>query len=77
MTEQELTAMEKRAKAHQGWVCQCGDDCEGITARDRRLLVAEVRRLRAELGMHYGHDYAKANPAYTGPCPLCQREGAA
>ena len=36
-------------------------------------LVAEVRRLRAELGMAYGHDYAKANPTYTGPCPLCQR----
>jgi hypothetical protein len=29
---------------------------------DVPALVAEVRRLRAELGAAYGHDYAKANP---------------
>ena len=41
---------------------------------DVPALIAEVRRLRAEVAMAYGHDYAKANPTYTGPCPLCHRE---
>lgn len=40
---------------------------------ERDALDKEVQRLRAELGMAYGHDYQKANPTYTGPCPLCQR----
>jgi hypothetical protein len=36
-------------------------------------LIKEVRRLGAELAYAYGHDYLKANPSYTGPCPMCKR----
>jgi hypothetical protein len=36
-------------------------------------LLREVRRLRAELAYAYGVDYLKANPSYTGPCPMCKR----
>ena len=58
-------------------VAECQMDTDGAfiaAARaDVPALVAEVRRLRAELGWAYGHDYKKANPTYTGPCPLCQR----
>ena len=48
--------------------CQMPADGTFIAAArvDVPALVAEVRRLRAELGAAYGHDYAKANPdAYT------------
>jgi hypothetical protein len=59
-------------------VAECQMDADGVFIAAARFdvpaLVAEVRRLRAELGMRYGHDYAKANPTYTGPCPLCHRE---
>jgi hypothetical protein len=61
-------------------VAECQMDADGVFIAAARVdvpaLVAEVRRLRAELGMGYGHDYAKANPTYTGPCPLCKRGGA-
>jgi hypothetical protein len=54
-----------------------GGDCNGVTERALLDFVAEVRRLSAEVAMAYGHDYFKANPTYTGPCPLCHREGMA
>jgi hypothetical protein len=102
MTEEDLTAIEKRANAatREPWsvggtyvptaslsavsvygmgmeVAECQMDTDGAFIAAARVdvpaLIAEVRRLRAELGMAYGHDYAKANPTYTGPCPLCQR----
>lgn len=41
---------------------------------DVPALVAEVRRLRAEVGAVYGHDYANASRTYPGPYPrpMCQ-----
>jgi len=70
MTEHELDALDAMASEI---AMRCGADKETeVLPR----LVAEVRRLRAEVGVAYGHDYAKANPTYTGPCPLCKRSGA-
>jgi hypothetical protein len=69
MTEERLHEIDEH-------IADGGGDCNGHTERALVDLVAEVRRLRAEVGVAYGHDYAKANPTYTGPCPLCKRGGA-
>jgi len=67
MTEERLHEIDQH-------IADGGGDCNGTTDRALKDLVAEVRRLSAEVAMAYGHDYAKANPTYTGPCPLCHRE---
>jgi len=74
MTKQELAAIEARVTAIRTALSVEVDEAVSESARDVPALIAEVRRLRAEVAMAYGHDYAKANPTYTGPCPLCHRE---
>jgi hypothetical protein len=67
MTEEQLTAIEKLSGMlvlRSG----SGPELDAIQA-----LVKEVRRLGAELAYAYGVDYLKANPSYTGPCPMCKR----
>jgi hypothetical protein len=61
MTKEQLAAIEKMSG-------MSGPELDAIQA-----LVKEVRRLRAELAYAYGVDYLKANPSYTGPCPMCKR----
>ena len=74
MTEHELAAIEARVTAIRTALSVEVDEAVSESARDVPALIAEVRRLSAEVAMAYGHDYAKANPTYTGPCPLCHRE---
>lgn len=74
MTKQELAAIEARVTAIRTALSVEVDEAVSESARDVPALIAEVRRLSAEVAMAYGHDYAKANPTYTGPCPLCHRE---
>lgn len=73
MTKHELAAIEARVTAIRTALSVEVDEAVSESARDVPALIAEVRRLRAEVGVAYGHDYAKANLTYTGPCPLCQR----
>ena len=71
MTKEQLAAIEKMSgMMSEVMVLRIGSgpELDAIQA-----LVKEVRRLGAELAYAYGHDYLKANPSDTGPCPMCKR----